>query len=252
MPNTPTVTQFASVGNQLVNQATFQVGGGGALTPEQAERINTITSLSGKTIAIIGDGVMQGNGWIGGFKNLIDESFKNANTMNIAQSGATFVGDEIFEQFAYIYTQRIKPDYIILDGGVNDMFNHYSLGSVNFFEYTDTERAETVIGALEHIFNWARILFPDCKIMFCTTYKLTPEFNPGETPPFDQQKTFWDEIKKACVKYSVPVADFYAESNFIPSPNFIENYFAPNDFLHINELGYRWLWNIFKNRLLNI
>lgn len=247
MPNTVTVTQFASVGNQLVNQATFQPVRGG-LTPEQETLLKSVPNLNNKDVLIIGDSIMHGDGWEGGFANLISETYPGARITNLSTSGAGLVGDYIFNQLAYALTQGFKPDYLLMDGGGIDMFLSATLGTVDFSQYTDIPSASTMVDALEHIFNIARYYMPDAKIIFCTLYKLNPVASTA-TPPYLVQKSVWEEIKKSCEKYSVAVCDFYNESNFIQFDTFVTKYFS--DFIHINELGYRWLWNKLKDVITN-
>lgn len=222
--------------------------GGTGLTPEQEILLESIPNLNNKDVLIIGDSIMHGNGWDGGFANLIAETYPTARITNLSVSGARLVGNGIFDQMSSAYTQGLRPDYILMDGGGNDMFASATLGTVDFSQYADISGATTIVDALEHIFYRARSYLPDTKIIFCTLYKLNPG-SSAQIPAFQVQKSIWAEIKKSCEKYSVAVCDFYEESNFLPLENFLSKYFI--DVVHINELGYRWLWPMLKAGLLS-
>ena len=66
-----------------------------------------------------------------------------------------------------------SPDYILIDGGTNDIVENVSLGSVsNYYGVHNFDKA-TTSGALEYIFSKLKTAFPDTKIIFVSVHKMS-------------------------------------------------------------------------------
>ena len=209
-------------------------------------------SLLGKNVLLIGDSVGSGAGWSGGFANLISEDFSGVTVNNASVSGALFAGESIYYQMATAFQSGFVADYIVVDGGGNDMLNDKSLGALDPDLYSadgygkefDTS---TLIGAFEHLVTNAQKFYPNAKIIFYNLYKLHPT---STSVPYAKQRQVWELLREGCKKYGVRYVDLYDEGNFTPNSTEQRDMFM-YDWVHINEAGYRRFWPLIRTALLN-
>lgn len=205
--------------------------------------------LAGKKILIAGDSVAYGYGWPGGFKNLIEENFPGAETMNAAFSGATLAGSQILSQIsATINNEGFMPDIVILDGGWNDLMLGTPIGTVDFNQFVLTWGESTILEMMETIFYQFRNLFPSIAVIYFILYKIQPFSSETTMPEYTKQRDFVENVKLLCDKYGVTCVDFWDNSCIVPDieTNRVK-YMA--DFLHINEAGYRVIWPLLREKL---
>lgn len=176
-------------------------------------------SLPGSTLAI--NPLRPGASFVERFKRLIGAEPINRDD---------YFNDDAYEEALaakFVWTSE-KPDYFIIDGGVNDYLNYIKLGEVTAVDdKTGWLNETTTCGALESIIRTVKFRWPDCKIVYCTSYQF---------PEFDMQTNF-DAIKAVCDKYDIAFFDLYnmeagSKSNIIQYMDEKEN---PR--LHINSLG---------------
>lgn len=135
-------------------------------------------------------------------------------------------------------------DYIIMEGGINDVLGGLYLGEVTkgFTSELDTH---TVLGGTEQMCRNLLARFADKKLGFILIHKVlqlpfTPPPNADGT-----QKLYFDKIKEVLNKYSIPVLDLYNKSGLNTGmDSFLKYTLAtsanPNgDGVHPNEEGYR-------------
>ena len=205
--------------------------------------------LAGKKILIAGDSVAYGYGWPGGFKNLIEENFPGAETMNASVSGATLAGKQILNQIsATINNEGFMPDIAILDGGWNDLMLGTPIGTVDFNQFVLTWGESTILEMMETIFYQFRKLFPSIVVIYFVLYKIHPFSSETTMPEYTKQRDFVENVKLLCDKYGVTCVDFWDNSCIVPDieANRVK-YMA--DFLHINEAGYRAIWPLLREKL---
>lgn len=205
--------------------------------------------LAGKKILIAGDSVAYGYGWPGGFKNLIEENFPGAETMNASFSGATLAGQQILNQISTtINNAGFMPDIAILDGGWNDLMQGTPIGTVDFNQFVLTWGESTILEMMETIFYQFRKLFPSIAVIYFVMYKIQPFSSETTMPGYTEQRDFVENVKLLCDKYGVTCVDFWDNSCIVPDiqANRVK-YMA--DFLHINEAGYRAIWPLLREKL---
>lgn len=135
-------------------------------------------------------------------------------------------------------------DYIIMEGGINDVLGGLYLGEVTegFASELDTH---TVLGGTEQMCRNLLARFAGKKLGFILIHKVlqlpfTPPSNADGT-----QKLYFDKIKEVLNKYSIPVLDLYNKSGLNTGmDSFLKYTLAtsanPNgDGVHPNEEGYR-------------
>ena len=212
----------------------------------------TLKNLAGKTFLILGDSINAGNGWAGGFANLIAEDFPEATVVNNAVEGSLLSGDNkaIYYQAVRAYQAGIRPDYIIIDGGGNDLLGQATVGTVDLDTYSAEGYGEefdisTIAGAFEYLITNVQKFNPHAKIIFFNLFKVLPA---ATEIPLASQRAAWSMLKTACEKYSVKYVDLFNEGNFNPYCEEQWNAFM-YDWVHINEAGYRRFWPLIRDAL---
>lgn len=204
--------------------------------------------LSGKKIIILGDSVNSGAGWEGGFANLVSEDFPNTVVNNASVSGSTLTNETIYYQLVREFQAGFVPDYIILDGGGNDILQAITPGTINPDEYADASSfsSTTIVGAFERFAVNAQKYVPNAKIIFFNLYKLHPDTAKVN---YAAQREVWELLRQACKKYGIRYVDLWNEGNFTPYVSEQFNMFM-SDWIHINEAGYRRFWPLIKSALV--
>jgi len=153
-------------------------------------------------------------------------------------------------------TWYIEPDAIIAEGGINDLFDGASLGTVPTSPATDDTAAaaldlSTVTGGLGFMFYQMIKLFPNAHRFFLISNKnATRPWTPG-VGGFDQTQLH-DAIVEMCELYGVDVIDVYNKS-FVASTfsqyvspipysqdhTVTDLYYIDNDKIHPLALGYK-------------
>lgn len=212
----------------------------------QSEAVNP---LYGKIITFNGDSICESrstNG--GGYARIIGEN-NNMTVENLGVSGATvmYSGDDSRHCISRTITNmREDADYIILEGGVNDLYSERPLGTISN-GYNATLDDTTFYGAFENMLKQALIRFPGKKIGYIAVHKMTHFYDSdGETD------NAYHAAIKCCKKWGVPVCDLnlncppfgYLREN--PETVFIANTYTEDsttegvgDGWHPNEEGYR-------------
>ena len=194
-----------------------------------------------------------GNGWAGGFVNLINEDFEGVTVNNAAVAGAQFAGGDIFGELTLAFQSGFAPDYILFDGGGNDILLGAAEGTIDIETYSaggygDEFDKNTIAGAFEHLVTNMQKFFPASKIIFFNLYKMHPE---ATEVTYTKQRQVWNLLRECCEKYSIKHVDLWREGNFTPNSEEQWNMFM-FDWIHINEAGYRRFWPPIKKALLEV
>ena len=203
------------------------------------EEIDTYhTLLENANIVFMGDSITAAGGYKGWSGELEEHYF--INRYNIGVGGTSYANisgrGQIFSQTANI-PANVDVDYFVLNGGVNDIWSAWNLGSVSSVSVesatVDSFDTSTTVGGMEQLFCYLRKNYPNAKIGFVITYNC---FDGG----FDSVR-YRDEFvplaKAVCDKWGIPYLDlvnndsFNAEFNALPG---IHTY----DGVHGNDVGY--------------
>jgi lysophospholipase L1-like esterase len=186
----------------------------------------------------------------------MQEDFSKANIQNLSTPGHQLTREQIYHQLITAYQSGFIPDYILVNGGGNDMINQESLGTLDPDNYLMSENynTDTIIGALEHFFTNAQSYCPNAKIIFFNLYKMHPE---ATQVSYSTQRETWEQIRLTCQKYGIKYVDLYNECGFTPAiSSQWETYMMKNeetgetDWVHIGEAGYRRFWPLIKTAML--
>lgn len=169
--------------------------------------------LQNKSIANFGDSIAQGaNGKSYG------QQIANNNDMlyyTYAVGGATLAIPADSSSRSSILTQvqnfiplDINPDFILINGGTNDIL-YNALGEItSFYVESDSNvwNTSTSAGALEKIFSTLKTNKPSSKIIYVIPHKMN-------TRNQNLQEQWFTLIKQICQKWSVPIASIYDDGN---------------------------------------
>ena len=213
--------------------------------------ITTKNPLDGKSMVLFGDSVGYGSNWKGGYGKIIGEEY-NMTVTNKCRSGSVFTRnvrvsetDDNLRPCIVDAVESIKDedyDYIVIEGGVNDYWNHTELGALTE-GFGGAYNEETFAGALESVFSKIKENHPKSKAGFVIihnafTYNAEPYFQP-----------YYEMMQAACEKWGISCLDLYRQHNKEVGINVKDldvkiKYFGSEerpegDGCHPNELGYR-------------
>ena len=185
-------------------------------------------------LLIMGDSQMAGYGWTGGYGNCLSEVYPNATLINLAQSGALLANGEIHAQWDfYLAETDIMPDYVLLDGGINDLSY---LKMEKFPEGGFRLASDAMCALIEHIHTES----PDTKIIYVAMPPFA-EWTEAEDgiPAYDIQEDYWRHMNGIAGAYEyVTVVDLFSIDPFgYPDVASYQKNIA--DSVHLSEAGYR-------------
>ena len=205
--------------------------------------------LYGKVIAFNGDSICEARATNGGGYATIIGTNNNMTVQNLGVSGATVMYAEGTGKHCISRTvvdMREDADYIILEGGVNDLYSDRPLGVLSD-GYNKTLDDTTFYGAFENMLKQALIRFPGKKIGYIAVHKMTKYFDSDQT-----EDNAYHAAIKCCVKWGIPVLDL---NKTVPPFGYLreneDTVFIPNaytedtatagvgDGWHPNEEGYK-------------
>lgn len=163
--------------------------------------------LVNKSVLFVGDSITAAANSIDGYGGWAARvGYSNQmEWKNVGVGGATIAKTKkhIFKQ---IEDNKDKDyDYIILQGGINDVNHGIALGEMTEEFNVDDFDNDTFAGGLEELFYYTKKYNPNSKIGFIITYK-TPNNNSDKIDKRDEQV---DLIKKICDKWEIPYLDLY-------------------------------------------
>ena len=190
--------------------------------------------LWNKTIYSDGDSVANGDGAKGySYVNFIKD---NNNMLLTKESvGGTTLSmrksrkDSILER---VLKMSGDYDYILLEGGFNDMFNTIEIGALTD-SYEDNFDTTTVIGSVEKMCYFLNKNYKDSKKLFVLGHKKVDALT------IDLQPKYWNAIKVALDKWGIPYVDLREETDLCAStPELADKYFAEPEGSHPNKKAY--------------
>lgn len=206
-----------------------------SLSKEQLANINNDSVLKDKVFLTFGDSIMHGDGNGGiGIADLLSTS-DGIIPIDKSVGGATMTykdgASHIIEQIQNaISDTSIKPDCILVDGLSNDVSIGAPLGSIsNSFDYVNNGYPDFA-KALDYAFGLLRTSYPSVPVIY-----MIPHSTPSRN--YDNELMYGDLARKACQKWSVPIADIYHEGNLNARIDAVKQLFAP-DGTHPNKAGY--------------
>ena len=122
-----------------------------------------LNPLNNKSIMFVGDSICAATTTgVKGWATLIAENNPTATIYNYGQDGATIAqngsdNNDVYTKIQTMYSEHPNADYIIIQGGVNDIWQSIPLGTFeenSNFNGSPNYDTTTFSGALEWIFNY--------------------------------------------------------------------------------------------------
>lgn len=186
----------------------------------------------------VGDSICYGAGATGGYAKLIANKNPNMTYKNIGVSGATICrrnqgdgGTSILNKVEEEIALNAKYDHIILEGGVNDLWNQntWALGSYDEYDRTSSLNEMTICGAFESLIRKCKDKWNNAFIYYLIPHSIDRR----------NTKVGFDTLKSIAKKYNVIVIDLRELSGMDEAVDNIKNSYTSNsDGVHPNEDGY--------------
>jgi lysophospholipase L1-like esterase len=202
--------------------------------------------INNKKLAFCGDSICFGYGWNvedgtwvpKGWSYIIKENNPSCDVHNISAASATLTNaladNNILIQVESLITNKstYTPDYIFLQGGINDRNAGAQMGKAgtSFTPTNDSAYLATVSGAVDYMLYRLITNFPNARIGFISSTRCTG----------NDYQPILDAINKVCNKWSIPVLDLWNNGELNPNVSSINTqYFYQADGVHPKEIGYR-------------
>lgn len=212
-------------------------------------------NLDGKTIAFLGDSLIEGYGNdFKGFDYYWKSILPNSTFINNSKSGSTITdntGEDNIVIINQVKTLTGEPDVIIFDGGANDIIG-YGLGflkeelkkDIGTVELDKNKMSDpnTVIGDLEEIIVELQEKYPKAELYYLQLFLIDDEtidkitLDESKKPDIKYRRDkLYEQIKILCKKHNVgyiQVSDKLIET---------EKKYRQDDWIHLKEEGYQLL-----------
>lgn len=196
--------------------------------------------LYGKIIAFNGDSICEARETNGGGYATIIGARNNMIVQNIGVSGGMVLYTEGKHCISRtVVNMREDADYIILEGGVNDLYDNRPIGTLSN-GYNATLDDTTFYGAFENMLKQALIRFPGKKIGYIAVHKMGNYFSAENT-----ENSAYHAAIECCAKWGIPVCDLnvscppFSKLSTNDATKFICDAYTENgDGWHPNEEGY--------------
>ena len=213
--------------------------------------VNTSSILSGKKIALDGDSITYGQGFVGGYAKLIGDEFGMTVQNNAVGGGTLATGTTTSGgQNRHWVSDSISAldedaDYVLISGGINDFFVGVSIGTLSVNKYNSELDTSTLIGAVEKICRDLINRFHTKKIGFMLTHSANDWYRKnyqGQASDTENLTNYHDAIITALKKYSIPYCDIFMDGQFSTEITALKQYTLNNDGVHPTEDGYRFFY----------
>lgn len=163
--------------------------------------------LNGMNGLYLGDSISEAIGYKGWAGELAEHY--GVRSYNVSVSGSTLANNGIFGQIAKAPAD-IPYDFVMLNGGVNDVWRNIELGEVTA-DGTTEFNTETAIGALEHLLCTLKATYPDAKICYILNYACVYSDYPTQT----HIEVFAPLAREVCKKWGVYCLDLVGNEAFL-------------------------------------
>ena len=194
-----------------------------------------------KNAIFFGDSIVQGLGSRNhhySWANVIsdDYDFSHCENAGISDYRVSTYDDPnkwLVDEVKSHFQDSFSYDYIILQGGINDVFYDTPLGSISNNSSYD-ER--TFIGGLETYLSTVTSKWNHAKIGYILTYYTPNYYENGRNWSYDTYKKYHDLTIQVLEKWKIPYLDlfddYYSKLLKVDTRKYLP------DYLHLNEDGY--------------
>lgn len=216
----------------------------------EADVNSEYNNLDGKTIAFLGDSLIEGYGNdYKGFEYYIQSRLPNSKIINNSRSGSTVTdnsGTDNIIMLNQVKTLTGEPDIIIFNGGINDVIGYgleflnndlkKDIGEVKLDEATPKT---TVMGDFEEVIIQLKEKYPNAQLCYLQLFLMDDETLEKITKSKDnipdiklRRDEFYNQIKILCKKNNVKYIEI--SDNSIET----EKKYRQDDWIHLKEEAY--------------
>lgn len=138
------------------------------------------------------------------------------------------------------YKNDIKYDYVILQGGVNDVLYNTPIGSISTSKNIEDFDINTFCGGLETYVATAINNYPNSKIGYIITYQTSNYVERGIKWTYEDYKKYVDITKEILDKWNIDYLDLFNDkySEILK----VDTNIYLSDNLHLNKDGYELIY----------
>ncbi len=227
-------TKFAATKNKAFNTAEYET-----LTGEKGSSL--IDPLKKKTALFVGDSICEG--WKNGITGI--PRFPDAYSGLIAKEtgieatnagvGSSTISNEkpVYKQFETL--KNNDYDYVVIQGGINDMSHNRKVGSMSDSYDIDEFEISTYAGGLEYTIYKAIEYYGDTAAI---AYIFTPAFPNHPSGNYGNLPQYLEVAKEICEKWGILFFDMNEIDELIQRMD-VNNKTYTGDFIHMNGEGYK-------------
>ena len=224
-----------------------------AYVPKFGETIS-ITALKGKRVVMVGDSIVKGLYFGGGFPTILNQVY-DTNCENEGHDGFVITRDPNYPNDSLLDVLDSVTgdvDILIISGGINDVSRNYTEGTLPEHTYDTVPNETTFCNALFSYLKMAHNKFPTAKIM----YMLTSYKNWNDSTFSERQRRWWKIIRTACNMFSIDIIDLANNGGLLGTTvtgitdTMTETYYLNQDGTHPNWEGYKYLFPYIANSIL--
>lgn len=167
------------------------------------------TVLTGKSALFLGDSVSFGEKDPGNFSwGGRIAAMNGMNAENQGRSGYALSNNNRAQIVSALPYANENYDYVIMEGGFNDICENTPLGTFEPNNFTDISSRDqgTILGGMEYLFYSVKQKFPNAKLGFIIIYKANEENR--------DMSELSVAAKKLCEKWGVNCLDIYNDDEF--------------------------------------
>lgn len=142
-----------------------------------------------------------------------------------------------------------KYDYVIMEGGINDIFYFTPLGEISSSFDKESFDINTFAGGLERYLYEAKNNWPDAKIGYIVFYYTPKYVERGKSWNYDDYKKYVDLLIKILDKWDIKYINLF-DDKYSDMLKVETNTYLP-DYLHLNKEGYEiispYIYDFMKN-----
>lgn len=203
--------------------------------------LELIKTLKGKTVMTFGDSIMHGDGNEGvGVSELISQKYLT-DAIDYSIGGATFGyaqgREQISNQILEAISKHEKADFILINGGTNDMRNVEVGEMADDFQYGEHGR-EYFANGMEYALGLLRDNYPNTPVVYVRAHDM--EFS------LERNELYYGSLAlDICSKWDIEVADVFNDTDFDAHDKDIRREYTAHtrnrkegDSVHPNRAGY--------------
>ena len=210
----------------------------------EVEYVLVKSTTYNKNVIFFGDSITAGFGskskkysWATYIKNNYDlNDVVNAGISDYRLSTYDDSNKWLSTQVTNHYNDSSDYDFVILQGGINDIFYNTPLGVISSgFDLSNMDK-NTFLGGLETYLYYVTNKWPTARIGYIMTY-YTPRYSErGITWSYDDYKKYYDKTKEVLNKWNIKYLDLFDEkySDIL----LVNDRKYLSDYLHLNDEGY--------------